>query len=236
MSEPLVLLPGLMCDARVVMPQLTDLARDHAVTVAPVTGAERVEEIASLLLSLLPAKFALAGHSFGGIVALEVLRRAPGRVTRVALMNTTPLAETPEFAASREPRLVAARSGRLIEMVREELPPTSLAPGPGRADVMALVEDMADHLGTQVYIRQTRALQRRRDQQATLRTIKQPTLVLTGAHDRLTPVKRHEFMAELIPYAQLRVIGDAGHMPTLETPEELNAILREWMRQPLVLR
>lgn len=236
MSEPLVLLPGMMCDARVFMPQLTDLARDHAVTVAPVSGAERVEEIASLLLSLLPPKFALAGHSFGGIVALEILRRAPGRVTRIALMNTTPLAETPDYAASREPRVVAARSGRLIEMIREELPLSSLAPGPGRGHVMALVEDMADHLGVQTYVRQTRAMQRRRDQQSTLRTIKQPALVLTGAHDRLTPVKRHEFMAELIPYAQLKVIEEAGHMPTLETPEELNAILREWMRQPLVLR
>jgi pimeloyl-ACP methyl ester carboxylesterase len=236
MSEPLVLLPGLMCDARVFMPQLTDLARDHAVTVAPVGGAERVEEIASILLSLLPAKFALAGHSFGGIVALEVLRRAPGRVTRIALMNTTPLPESPDYAASREPRLVAARAGRLIEMIREELPLSSLAPGPGRGDVMALVEDMADHLGVQTYVRQTRALQRRRDQQSTLRTIRQPALILTGAYDRLTPVKRHEVMADMIPSARLRVIEEAGHMPMLETPEELNAILREWMQEPPVPR
>jgi pimeloyl-ACP methyl ester carboxylesterase len=236
MTEPLVLLPGMMCDARVFMPQITDLARDHAVTVAPVSGAERVEELASALLSLLPPKFALAGHSFGGIVALEILRRAPNRVSRIALMNTTPLPETPAYAATREPRIVAARSGRLAQVMHEELPPSSLAPHSDRKAIMGLVEDMADHMGVEVFVRQTRALQRRRDQQATLRQIRQPALVLTGAYDTITPVKRHEFMAELIPYAVLRVIEDAGHVPSLETPEELNELLREWLRMPLVLR
>lgn len=236
MTEPLVLLPGMMCDARVFLPQITDLARDHAVTVGPVGGAERMEEIASNLLSLLPPKFALAGHSFGGIVALEILRRAPGRVTRIALLNTTPLPESPTFAATREPRIVAARSGRLNEVMREEMPLSALSPMSDRQGIMGLVEDMADHMGVEVFVRQTRALQRRRDQQATLRQIRQPALVLTGAYDTVTPVKRHEFMAELIPYAELRVIEEAGHMPSLETPEELNAILREWLRQPLVLR
>lgn len=235
-SEPLVLLPGMMCDARAFMPQLTDLGRDHLVTVAPVSGAERIEEIASGLLTHLPPKFALAGHDLGGIVALEILRRAPGRVTRIALMNTTPLPETPDYAASREPRVVAARSGRLAQVVAEELPQRALAPGPARAEIMALVQDMADYLGVEAFVRQTRALQRRRDQQPTLRLIKQPCLVLTGAHDTLIPVKRAEFMAGLVPDAVLEVIDEAGHMPTLEAPERVNDILRGWMRQPLVLR
>ncbi len=81
-----------------------------------------------------------------------------------------------------------------------------------------------------------RALQRRRDQQATLRKIKVPALVMCGAHDRLTPVKRHEFMAELIPYAKLHIVEDAGHVPTLEAPEEVTEVLRTWMRQPFVLQ
>ncbi|MDP5347958.1 MAG: alpha/beta hydrolase, partial [Paracoccaceae bacterium] len=86
MPDPLVLLPGMMCDARLFAPQVTDLSRDHAVTIAPITQGERIEEIASGLLDILPAKFALAGLSMGGIVAMELLRRAPERITRIALM------------------------------------------------------------------------------------------------------------------------------------------------------
>ena len=95
---------------------------------------------------------------------------------------------------------------------------------------------MARDLGPEVFLRQIRALQRRRDQQATLRKCKVPALVLCGAHDGLTPVKRHEFMAGLIPYAELRVIEEAGHVPTLEAPEAVTEALRAWMGQPFVLR
>ncbi|WP_299880022.1 alpha/beta fold hydrolase [uncultured Sulfitobacter sp.] len=236
MIEPLVLLPGMMCDARLFGPQIAELSSEMPVMVAPVSQGERIEEIASNLLGALPARFALAGLSMGGIVAMEILRRAPDRVSRLALMDTNPLAETPVVAANREPQIVKVRSGRLIEVMRDEMKPNYLAPGPQRADVLALVMDMAEVLGPEVFIRQSRALQRRRDQQVTLRKCRVPTLVMCGAHDALCPVKRHSFMAELIPGAELRVIEGAGHLPTLETPEEATAALRDWMRQPLVLR
>jgi pimeloyl-ACP methyl ester carboxylesterase len=88
--DPVVFLPGMMCDARLFTQQLTDLSRNTAVTVAPITGGDRVEEIASGLLDVLPRRFALAGLSMGGIVAMENLRRAPDRVSRIALMDTNP--------------------------------------------------------------------------------------------------------------------------------------------------
>lgn len=236
MAEPLVLLPGMMCDARLFGPQIAELSSEMAVMVAPVTQGERIEEIASSLLDLLPARFALAGLSMGGIVAMEILRRAPDRVARIALMDTNPLAETPVVAANREPQIVKVRSGRLLEVMREEMKPNYLAPGPQRSDVMELVMDMAETLGPDVFIRQSRALQRRRDQQAVLRKCRAPALVLCGEHDQLCPVKRHTFMAELIPYADLVVLPDAGHLPTLEQPQATTAALRNWMRQPMVLR
>ncbi|MGZ2256961.1 alpha/beta fold hydrolase [Roseobacter sp. A03A-229] len=236
MAEPLVLLPGLMCDARLFGPQIAELSADTAVMVAPITTGERVEEIASGLLDQLPVRFALAGLSMGGIVAMEILRRAPDRVSRIALMDTNPLAETPQVAAAREPQIVAARTGRMLEVMREEMKPNYLAPGPRRQDVLDLVMDMADALGPDVFVRQSRALQRRRDQQSTLRKCKVPALVLCGAHDALCPVKRHEAMSELIPYATLRVLAHSGHLPTLEQPAETTQALRDWMRQPLVLR
>ncbi|MFK7880080.1 alpha/beta fold hydrolase [Roseobacter sp.] len=236
MAEPLILLPGMMCDARLFGPQIAELSADTGVMVAPITQGERIEEIASSVLDLLPKRFALAGLSMGGIVAMEILRRAPDRVSRIAFMDTNALAETPQFAAAREPQIVAARAGRMLEIMREEMKPNYLAPGPHRSEILDLVMDMAEVLGPEVFVRQSRALQRRRDQQSTLRKCKVPTLVLCGRHDALCPVKRHEFMSELIPYAKLRVIEDAGHLPTLEQPEKTTQALREWMGLPLVLR
>ena len=236
MKEPLVLLPEMMCDARLFGPQIAELSSDTAIMVAPVTMGERIEEIASSLLDILPKRFALAGLSMGGVVAMEILRRAPDRVSRIALMDTHPLAETPVIAANREPQIVKVRSGRLTEVMREEVNPANLAPGPYRNEVLGLMMEMAETLGPEVFIRQSRALQRRKDQQATLRRCKVPALVLCGAYDTLHPVKRHEFMAELIPYAQLRVLENSGHLPTLEQPDETTAALREWLSQPYVLQ
>ena len=236
MVEPVVFLPGMMCDARLYEPQIRAFSASHPVMVAPITHGQRIEEIASAILPLLPAKFALAGLSMGGIVAMEILRRAPERVTRVALMDTNCLAETPQVAANREPQIVKVKSGKLIEVMRDELKPNYLAPGPRRPAVLQTVMDMAHTLGPEVFIAQSRALQRRRDQQSTLRKIRQPALVLCGAHDALCPVKRHTFMAELIPHARLVVLDDAGHLPTLETPDETNDALWEWLHQPYVLR
>jgi len=236
MSEPLVFLPGMMCDARVYGPQLAALSPNYTLTVAPITKGDRIEEIASGLLDTLPRKFALAGHSMGGIVAMELMRRAPDRITRIALMATNALAETPQSAGDYEPLIIKARTAPLADVVPEFMQPDHLAPGPYRGEVMALLTDMAENIGADVIVRQARALQRRRDQQAVLRRCKVPTLVLCGAHDGLTPVKRHSFMAELIPYADLKVIDGAGHFPMLEQPEATTQALLEWMKQPYVLQ
>lgn len=236
MAEPLVFLPGMMCDARLFGPQIAALSPEYSVMVSPVTRGERIEEIASGLLDELPARFALVGLSMGGIVAMELLRRAPERITRLALLDTNPLAETPQVAAAREPQIVKVRAGRMLDVMRDEMKPNYLAPGPYRNEILDLVMDMAQSLGPEVFVRQSRALQRRRDQQGTLRKCRVPTLILCGAHDALCPVKRHTFMAELIHGAELRVLEHAGHLPTLEMPDETTEALRAWMRQPLYLR
>ncbi|MFV0513396.1 MAG: alpha/beta fold hydrolase [Jhaorihella sp.] len=236
MTEPLVLLPGMMCDARLFAPQIVEFSRERAVMVAPITLGERIEEIASNLLDQLPTRFALAGLSMGGIVAMELLRRAPDRVSRLCLMDTDPLAETPQIAAMREPWIVRARAGRLSEVMREAMKPDFLAPGPGRSAILAQMYEMAADLGPDLFVRQSRALQRRTDQQGTLRKCRVPTLVLCGEHDRLTPVKRHSFMAELIPNARLTIVPGAGHIPTLEQPGAVAEALADWLAQPFVLR
>ncbi len=229
MHDPLVFLPGLMCDARLFAPQMADLGRATSVTIAPTTHGERIEEIASNLLDQLPLKFALVGHSIGGVVAMELLRRAPDRVTRMALINTTSLAETPQSAAEYEPLIIKLRAGNLQEAVRMIMPSEHLAPRPERAQIMAQLIEMAEDIGAEAIVRQLRAMQRRRDYQSVLRRCKVPALVLCGKHDGLTPVKRHSFMAELIPNAKLCVFEQAGYLPTLECPGDVSQALRGWM-------
>jgi len=233
MTEPLVLVPGMMCDDRLFTPQIRAFCPDRAVMIAPISQADRIEDIVSNLLDQLPPRFALAGLSMGGIVAMEVVKRAADRVTRLCLMDTNPLAETAAVAAAREPMIIGAQSGRLNEVMREAMLPEFLAPGSKRLEVLNLMFQMAADLGPDLFVRQSRALQRRPDQQATLRKYKLPTLILCGEHDKLTPVRRHEFMAELIPGAHLEIIKDAGHIPTLEQPEATTAAIRAWLDQGL---
>lgn len=236
MREPLVLIPGMMCDARVFGPQINDLSRDHTVIVAAPTQGETIREMASLLLDQLPPRFALAGLSLGGIIAMEIARRAPDRVNRLALISTSPLADTPNQAAWREPQIVHANIGRLDQAMAEAFSPDVLAPGPSRDAVIELVFQMAHDIGAETFVRQSRALQRRPDAQRALQRLKVPTMVMCGAHDTMTPPKRHQTMAELIKGSELVILPDAGHLPTLEMPDHVTIGLRAWMKLPLQLR
>ncbi|WP_296425148.1 alpha/beta hydrolase [Yoonia sp.] len=234
--ETLLLIPPMLCDARVFADQIRDLSHDHAVMIAPTHKGERMEEIASQILTWAPSKFALAGMGMGGMVAMEVLRRAADRVTRIALISTSPQADTPQAAAAREPQIIAARAGQFDRVVQHEVNSTWMAPTTDKVGLVRLLTDMALALGPDAYVKQARALQRRKDQQATLRKMTQPTVVICGMDDGQYPLKRHQFMAEFIPYAALEVIDGAGYLPTLEAPDAVSDALRRWMRQPLVLR
>lgn len=231
-SETLVMIPPLLCDARVFEPQMLDLSRDHAVMFAPTTRGERMEEVASQILTWAPSKFALAGMGMGGMIAMEVLRRAADRVTRIALISTTAQSDTPEAAAAREPHIIAARSGRIADVLQHEINSTWMAPTSDKVELVRLLTEMGHALGPEIYVQQARALQRRKDQRATLRRIKQPTIVLCGRHDGQYQLKRHEFLAGLIPFAQLEVIEGAGYLPTLEKPDAVSDALRRWMKAP----
>ena len=225
---PLVLIPGMMCDARLFGPQIAALSRDRAVMTAPITGADRVEALAEAVLAAAPGRFALAGLSMGGIVAMEVVRRAPERVERLALMDTNHLPESERASAARAPQIEAVRAGRLAEVTREQAR-GYLAPGSARGDILDLVLDMALALGADVFAAQSRALMARPDQSETLHALRVPALVLCGRHDALCPPRRHGAMAEAIPDARLEIVEGAGHLTTLEAPEETTRALARWL-------
>lgn len=235
-AEPIVFVPPMMCDVRVFGPQLGALSSDHAVMFAPTTQGERIEEIASQILTWAPSKFALCGAGMGGAVSLEIMRRARERVIRLALMSTSALAETPQQASTREPHIVAARTGRFADVISKEMPTSWLADTAHRLDVADLFRDMALHLGPEAYVRQARAMQRRRDQQASLHTFKLPCLILSGDEDGHIPVSKQQLLADMIPDARFEVVVGAGCLPMLEQPDAVTGHLRSWMRQALVLR
>lgn len=236
MPEPLVIIPGMMADARMFLPQMVQLGGGRAIQVCLPVKGDTVEQMSEAMVPGLPARFALLGHGLGGDVVLDLIRRVPERVTRAVLMATDPLAEPPRAAAEREARMVAARAGRLAEAMRTEIPAAALADTPWRDDILALVQDMALGLGEGVFLRQSRALQRRPDQQKTMRRVKLPVLVIAGEADTLVPVRRQEFTANLVPYGRLEVIAEAGHLAMLEQPEAVSHALASFLGEPMMLR
>ncbi|MFN3992234.1 MAG: alpha/beta fold hydrolase [Tabrizicola flagellatus] len=227
--EPLVLIPGFMADARSFMPQLARLGADRQVILLGPGLGDSLEKIVAEHAPHLPPHFAVVAHGLGGNIAIEILRKRPSAVTRIALISTDPLPEPPQLAAQQEALLVAAKTGHLRACIAQMLPATALHDAPWRDEVMALVMDMAETLGPRQFQRHLRVLQRRPDQQKTLRKANIPTLIITGASDTLIPRRRAEFLAAMMPQGCLEIIPEAGHMPQLEQPEAVTKVLETFL-------
>jgi pimeloyl-ACP methyl ester carboxylesterase len=190
-----------------------------------------VAGLAERVLAQAPSRFALAGLSMGGIVAMEIIRRAPERVTHLALLDTNPLVESDEMKATRGPQIEQATSGDLKVVLRDEMKPRYLTDGPRRNQILDLCLDMGLGLGKEVFLKQSQALMTRRDQTETLKAFNKPTLVLCGEDDTLCPPERHQLMHDLLPDSHLSIIPGAGHLPTLEQPDATNTQLLRWLER-----
>jgi pimeloyl-ACP methyl ester carboxylesterase len=227
---PLVLLPGTLLDAELFGHQIAHLADVADVIVGDLANDDSIAGMARTVLAAAPLRFALAGLSLGGIVAFEIMRRAPERVSRLALLDTNPLPPRPEQLAAWAELGGLAEAGGLDQVV-DRLLPGLFRPG-WRADEGAVraVRTMAERIGPEAYGRQLRALAGRADNRPTLGTLACPTLVLVGRQDALTPVATHEEMAAAIPNAALVIVEQCGHLSTLEQPQAVTAALRYWMQ------
>ncbi len=218
----------MMCDARLWAPQTQALP--YPAIHADTTTADNFADMARHVLESAPSRFALVGLSMGGILAFEIWRQAADRVTHLALLDTNPHPDAPARRSLRMQQIEIALGGGLRDLAIEGLKPLYLAAS--RRDDEVLLDcilDMALELGPEVFREQSLALRDRADSVPTLRTIDCPTLVMCGAEDKLCPVEYHEFMAEEIPGARLRIIEDCGHMASLEQP----AIVTEEIEQLL---
>ena len=226
---PLVLLPGMMCDERLFVPQISELSKQREVHFVQISDYETISELAADVLNNAPPVFALAGLSMGGIVAMEVLSQASERVERLALLDTNPLAELSDVRMRRGPQIDAVKNGQLKEIIRDEMKPNYLFDGDKKTKILKLCMDMALDIGPDAFIRQSIALRDRFDQKNTLRSYKGPALVLCGKHDVLCPLERHELMHTLLENSKLEIIEDAGHLPTLEQPKITTMALASWL-------
>jgi pimeloyl-ACP methyl ester carboxylesterase len=225
----LVLVPGFLCTRALWEPQIAGLGDIADITVADHMRHDTMEGIARSILAAAPERFALAGLSMGGYISYEILRQAPQRVTRLALLDTGCRADTPERKALRLQRNeLARREG--AGAVQDELM-SVLIHKDRLADraFTALIRQMAVDTGTDAMIRQHAALMGRPDSRPFLPSIKCPTLVLVGREDALTPVEMAEEIAGGILGARLEIIPDCGHLSTMERPEAVNRALRGWL-------
>jgi pimeloyl-ACP methyl ester carboxylesterase len=223
------MVPGMMCDERIFSPQIEALSQNLEVTIADISNFSSVRELASDVLKKAPKKFSLLGHSMGGIVAMEIYSQEPNRIEKLILMDTNPKAELDEVKLKREPQIREVNKGKLLEVMRDEMKPNYLAESENKRSVLSVCMDMALNLGPDVFINQSRALQSRLDQQNTIQSIKIPVLIMCGSEDKLCPVERHEMMHNMISDSDLKIINNAGHMPTLEQPRETTEVIEEWL-------
>ncbi len=233
MSTPVVLVPGLVCDAAVWDHARRALRAHTAIQIAHHGALDSLGSMAEKVLREAPPRFALAGHSMGGRVALEVWRRAPDRVAALALLDTGVTALSPgepgeREAAGRYELLEIARTRGMAAMATRWVQGMVWKPRLSDTPLVAQVVDMMARSNAEVFAAQIRALLARPDASDLLRDIQCPTLVLCGEQDDWAPAQRHRDMAAQIPGARLVLVQDCGHMSTLERPETVTAALVDW--------
>ena len=229
-AMPILLVPGLVSSPRIFAPVVPALWRFGPVTVANHIRDDNMGATARRILAEAPPRFALAGHSMGGYIAFEIMRRAPERVARLALINTRARPDTAESTTRRRSQIARAQAGE-FRAILDELFSGFVHPSRcGDAELRQLVHDMGDDLGAEAFVRQQTAIMSRPDSRPTLAWIKCPTLVLSGDADNTIPNSLSKEMADGIHGAKLVILSHCGHLPQVEQPQATAETLVEWLR------
>ena len=225
----LVMIPGLLCSDALFADQIAGL-KDHAtVSIGRVLKQNNLANMASEILRVAPPTFALAGLSLGGYVAFEVLRQAPERVTKLALLNTNARADRADQVAFREMLIGLAQTLGPRNVQAAALPMLIHKSRLGERGLVDRVLNMADAVGRDAFVCQQQAIINRPDNRPFLAEIKCPTVIVVGEQDILTPVKVSQEMHEGIAGSKLEIIPDCGHLSTMERPDKVNRILIDWL-------
>ena len=225
---PVMLASGQLLTAESWAPQRAAWA-DRDVRHADHTRDETIAGMADRLLAAAPPRFVLVAHAMGGFVAMEVMRRAPERVARLALVATLASADGPAQTARRQGYIDLVAAGRFDRVIEERIP--MLFP-PDRRDDAALLgvaRRMAADTGAQTFLRQQRAIMGRIDSRPSLARITAPTLLVRGTGDGITTAEQQAEMLAAMPQARLETLPGVGHLPMLEAPAATTAILTRWI-------
>lgn len=233
MTTPeLILLPGLLCDEKLWQHQVRDLSDICHVTVADLTREDNMPDMARTVLRRAPEKFSLAGLSMGGYVAQEILRQEPDRVERLALVDTSARADTPEQTKRRKSMMDLAEHGKFKGVTPMLLPNLVHPDHVEKEGVGDVVLQMAEHIGKDAFLRHQNAIMYRVDGVDDLKKVDCPVLVLCGEQDALTPPKVHQEMVDAIgEYATYVVVEHSGHLAPLEQPDAVTRALRNWLTE-----
>jgi pimeloyl-ACP methyl ester carboxylesterase len=226
---PIVLIPGLLCSPRLYAEQIPELWRFGSVVIADHTRDDRVAAIARRIVAAAPPRFALVGLSMGGYVAFEIMRTSPDRVSRLALLDTSARADTPEQSERRRTQIALAQSGRFGEVFDQLFALWAHRSRRNDESLRQAVQLMAEETGTEAFARQQTAIMTRPDSRPDLAAIRCPTLVLVGDGDEATPPDRAAEIAGSIAGARLVTIPECGHLSTLERPQHVTRALLEWL-------
>lgn len=228
--ETVVLLPGLLCDQRLFAPQLPALAAVADPLVPDLSQDQSIAGMAARVLAMAgPERFALAGLSMGGYVALEIMRQAPQRVTRLALLDTQARPDTEEARARRRGLMALGERGEFRGVTSRLMPLLIHADRLGDTALTGVIQAMAEGVGKDGFLRQQRAILDRPDSRPLLPAIACPTLVLAGREDAITPLEAQLELAQPIPQATLVLLPGCGHLATLERPEAVTRQLLLWL-------
>lgn len=229
---PFLLIPGLNCDARVYAGVAQALWPTGPVTIANHRQGEGIVGIAREILAAAPPAFGLVGFSLGGYLAFEILRQAPERVLRLALLDTSARADTAESIDNRRRRIAQAEAGKFGLVIEQSFPMSVHPDNAGNSNLYSIHRAMADANGPEVYARQQRAIIDRPDSRPGLAAIAVPTLVVVGEGDQITPPEIAREMHNGIPGSELLVVPQAGHLALLERPELVHGALKAWAIRP----
>lgn len=228
-TQPVLLIPALYCSARLFAAQLPALWQFGPVTIANHCKGDSIPAIAAQILAHAPPRFSLAGLSMGGYTALEIMRQAPERVTRLALLDTSARADTPEAAQGRLDSIRAVEQDGFDRYLDQSWLMAVASARRDDAELRALYRRIAWDVGPERFIHQQKAIGRRPDSRPHLGAIRCPTLVLVGEDDSATPPHLAEEIRDGIAGSELRVIPDCGHLSTIEQPTRVTQALVQWL-------